>query len=48
MTEWRERHGKVRQQRVLIEEFTGYRSQAYERETFWIQRLRSGGHSLLN
>lgn len=33
---------------VLIEEFTGYRRQAYERETFWIHRLRSEGHSLLN
>lgn len=33
---------------VLLEEFSGYRSQAYERESFWIKRLRSEGHPLLN
>lgn len=33
---------------VLIEEFTGYRRQAYERETFWNRRLRSEGHPILN
>jgi hypothetical protein len=33
---------------VLLEEFIGYRRQAYERETFWINRLRSEGHPLKN
>jgi hypothetical protein len=33
---------------VLLEEFIGYRRQAYERETFWITRLRSEGHPLKN
>jgi hypothetical protein len=33
---------------VLIEEFTGYRKQAYERESFWIQKLRSEGRPILN
>lgn len=33
---------------VLLEEFSGYRPQAYERESYWIKRLRSEGHALLN
>ena len=33
---------------VLLEEFSGYRPQAYERESYWIKRLRSEGHPLLN
>ncbi|GAA1491476.1 GIY-YIG nuclease family protein [Brachybacterium sacelli] len=33
---------------VLLEEFTGYRQQAYERETYWIRRLRAQGHPLKN
>lgn len=33
---------------VLIEEFTGYRREAYERESFWIRRLRSEGRPILN
>lgn len=33
---------------VLLEEFIGYRRRAYERETYWIKRLRSEGHPLLN
>ena len=32
----------------LLEEFVGYRSRAYQRETYWIRRLRSEGHPLLN
>jgi len=33
---------------VLLEEFVGYRRQAYERETHWIRQLRSEGQQLLN
>lgn len=33
---------------VLLEEFIGFRRRAYERETHWINRLRSEGHPLLN
>lgn len=33
---------------VLLEEFIGYRQRAYERETYWIKRLLSEGHPLLN
>lgn len=33
---------------VLLEEVTGYRQDAYERETHWIQRFRSEGHPILN
>lgn len=33
---------------VLIEEFTGYRREAYERESFWIRQLRSEGRPILN
>jgi hypothetical protein len=32
---------------ALLEEFTGYRRQAYERESYWIRRLRAAGHPLL-
>ncbi|WP_158270305.1 GIY-YIG nuclease family protein [Mycetocola zhujimingii] len=28
---------------VLLEEFSGYRPHAYERESYWIKRLRSEG-----
>lgn len=33
---------------VLLEEFEGYRRDAYERETRWITRLRAEGHPLTN
>ena len=33
---------------VLLEEFWGYRAQAYERESYWIRRLRSEGQPLTN
>lgn len=33
---------------VLLETFTGWRRQAYERETHWIKKLRTEGHPLLN
>lgn len=33
---------------VLIEEFTGYRQEAYERESFWIRQLQSEGRPILN
>jgi hypothetical protein len=33
---------------VLLEEFTGERQHAYERESYWIARLRAEGCPLLN
>ncbi|UFU16067.1 GIY-YIG nuclease family protein (plasmid) [Curtobacterium sp. C1] len=33
---------------VLIEEFTGCRREAYERESFWIRQLQSEGRPILN
>jgi hypothetical protein len=33
---------------VLLEELTGHRQDAYERETYWIRRFRSEGHPILN
>ena len=33
---------------VLLEEVLGYRQEAYERETYWIRRLRAQGHVLTN
>lgn len=33
---------------IQLEEFSGWRRQAYQRETHWIRHLRSTGNSLLN
>ena len=33
---------------VLLEEFTGSRASAYERESAWIRQLRDQGHDLTN
>ncbi|WP_083393309.1 GIY-YIG nuclease family protein [Curtobacterium sp. MMLR14_010] len=33
---------------VLLEELTGHRRDAYEREAYWIRKLRDEGQPLLN